>query len=117
MNDIGLQKSDLIQPRISLKAANTTGMVILGVVFEEIVVSQKGKSVSSKQLWYVTEGLDHLLLSRECCQSLGLLPESFPEVLCSTMSRMEVVTPSDFQLETPSQCKIAETLLVHAHTP
>ena len=62
MHAIGLQKSDLIQPRISLKAANITG-------------------ISSKQLCYVTKGQDNLLLYLGCCQSLGLLPENFPVVL------------------------------------
>ena len=71
MNAIGLQKSDLIKPKISLRAANTTGMEILGGVFKEIMVSQEGNSISSRQLCYVTKGLDNLLLSCECYQSLG----------------------------------------------
>ena len=50
MHVIGLQKSDLIKPRLSLKATKTRGMEILGVVFVEIMVSQEGNSISSKQL-------------------------------------------------------------------
>ena len=64
-----------------MKAANTTEIEILGCVVVEIMVSQDENFISSRQLCYVTKGLDHLLLSRECCQSLGLLPEKFPEVL------------------------------------
>ena len=83
MNAMGLLKPDLIKPKLSLKAANTTGMEILGGVFVEVMVSQKGNPISSRQLCYVTKGLDNLLLSRECCQSLGILPKKFPEVLYS----------------------------------
>jgi len=64
MNAMGLQKSDLIEPKLSLKAANTSGMEILGGVFIEIMVSREGNSISSRQLCYVTKGLDNLLLSR-----------------------------------------------------
>ena len=49
MNAMGLQKSDLIKPKLSLKAANSTGMEILGGVFIEIRVSQEGNSLSSRQ--------------------------------------------------------------------
>ena len=87
MNAMGLQKSDLIKPKLSLKAANTTGMEILGGVFVEVMVSQKGNPISSIQLCYVNKGLDNLVLSRECCQSLGILPEKFPEVLYSPDKR------------------------------
>jgi len=50
INAMGLQKSDLIKPKLSLRAANTTGMEILGGVFVEIIVSQEGNSISSRQL-------------------------------------------------------------------
>ena len=60
---MGLQKSDLIKPKLSLRASNTTGMEILGGVFVVIMVSREGKSISSKQLCYVTKGLDNMLFS------------------------------------------------------
>ena len=50
MNAMGLQKSDLIKPKLSLRAAKTTGMEIVGGVFVEIMVSQEGNSISSRQL-------------------------------------------------------------------
>ena len=56
MHTIGFQKSDLIKPRLSLRAANTTGMEVLGGVFVEIMVSQERNSISSRQLCYVTKG-------------------------------------------------------------
>ena len=87
MNAMGLQKSDLIKPKLSLKAAKTTGMEILGGVLEELMVSQKGNPISSRHLCYDTKGLDNLFLSHECCQSLGILPEKFPEVLYSPDKR------------------------------
>ena len=38
MNALGLQMSDLIKPKLTLKAANTTGMEILGGVFVEVII-------------------------------------------------------------------------------
>ena len=88
----------------------------------EIMVSQDGNSISSRQLSYVTKGLDNLLLSCEC--SVRLLPEKFPDVLCTSGKRggqcragiglaspassatLEMVTPSDLLLQTPSQCTL-----------
>ena len=84
MNALGLQMSDLIKPKLTLKAANTTGMEILGGVFVEVIISREGKTMSSRQLCYVTKGLDNFLLSRECCQSLGILSKKFPEVWYSS---------------------------------
>ena len=49
MNALGLQMSDLIKPTLTLKAANTTGMEILGGVFVEVMISREGKSIFSIQ--------------------------------------------------------------------
>ena len=47
MNALGLQMSDLIKPKLMLKAANTTGMEILGEVFVEVMISQERKTIST----------------------------------------------------------------------
>ena len=34
----------------------------------------------TKQLCYVAKGIEHLLLSKEACQALGMIPMDFPKV-------------------------------------
>ena len=90
------------------------------------IAGRKDYIQQTVMLCYVTKGLDNLLSSRECCQSLGILSKKFPEVLYSSDKKeggcsagvglaspassttMEVVTPSDLLLQTPSQCILQE---------
>ena len=43
-------------------------------------IAKGGKRWGTHQLCYVAEGLDQLLLSRESCQSLGIIGKDFPAV-------------------------------------
>ena len=36
--------------------------------------------LKTKQLCYVAKGIEHLLLSKEACQALGMIPMDFPKV-------------------------------------
>ena len=81
LNKLGLRKGDLLQPVLSLKAANATGIVILGATFNKAEGrSSSGVVVSTRQTCYVVQGLDHLLLSREACEKLGIIPDDFPSI-------------------------------------
>ena len=60
--------ADLLQPVLNLKAANGTGITILGATFVKIVGrAPTGQLVSTKQTCYVVKGLDYMLLSKEGC--------------------------------------------------
>ena len=109
LNKLGLIKGDLLQPVLSLKAANATGIVILGATFIKVEGrSSSGVVVSTRQTCYVVQGLDHLLLSRDACEKLGIIPGDFPSInSCTPRSEpaqpggegstivMEVVAPPD----------------------
>ena len=76
---LGMTERDLLVPELHLKAANTSGIDIIGALFVEI----GGKDVSgvtrnTRQLCYVAKGIKHLLLSRETCERLGMIPSGFP---------------------------------------
>ena len=67
-----------------LKAANATGITILGATFVKIVGrAPTGQLVSTKQTCYVVKGLDYMLLSKEGCQKLGIIPSNFPCITAS----------------------------------
>ena len=81
LHALGLSGRDLLQPILSLKAANTSGITIIGVVFLMITGwDRKGNKWRTHQLCYVSEDVEQLLLSREACEQLGMLSKNFPEV-------------------------------------
>ena len=78
---LGVTETDLLEPLLSLNAANKTGIHILGAVYLAISGKDKlGKMWKTNQLCYVAESVDQFLLSREACQQLGMLPDMFPQV-------------------------------------
>ena len=99
--------ADSLQPVLNLKAANATGITILGATFVKIVGrAPTGQLVSTKQTCYVVKGLDYMLLSKEGCQKLGIIPSNFPCITASASgSVMEIVAPPDGgHLDAPSPC-------------
>ena len=98
MNMLGVTENDLPLPTLCLKAANSTGMKVIGATFVQLIGrTSSGHKTVSRQVCCVAEGLDHLLLSGESCIGLGIISEKFPFV--SECSNLEVST------ELPSPCK------------
>ena len=66
LHSLGLNSSHLLVPDLNLRAANATGITILGAAFISISgISSKGKIWRTNQLVYVAEGLDQLILSKD----------------------------------------------------
>ena len=81
LHSLGLNSSHLLIPELNLRAANATGINILGAAFVSISgMSSKGTKWRTNQLVYVAEGLDQLILSKEACESLGLIERNFPTI-------------------------------------
>ena len=79
LTQLGLAKGDLMQCEQRLSGANGGNISILGAVF--VIVSGKdnaGKLWETHQLCYVCEGVSELLLSRDACTKLGMIPDQFP---------------------------------------
>ena len=78
---LGLTEADLLEPALNLKAANSTGIDIVGAMFLEMSGRDESWSLkSTKLLCYVAKGIENLLLSKDACKGLGMIPESFPMV-------------------------------------
>ena len=74
-----MTEQDLLLPELSLKAANTSGIDIVGALFVEI----SGKDVSglvrkTRQICYIAKGVKEQLLSKKTCEKLGMIPARFP---------------------------------------
>ena len=81
LHALGLTRNDLLTLVLNLRAANTSGINILGVVFLMITGWDKqGRRWRTHQVVYVSEGVEQLLLSREACVQLGMISSNFPEV-------------------------------------
>ena len=109
LNKLGLIKTDLLQPALNLRAANASGIDILGATFVTVAgKASTGELVTTKQTCYIVKGLDHMLLSKDACQKLGIIPSNFPSISVSAASAqaMEVVAPPDGgHPEAPSPCR------------
>ena len=78
---LGLSRSDLMDVQMGLSAANGSGLKIIGALFVNITgESTLGEVYETKQLCYVAEGVDRMLLSREACCKLGIINDQFPAV-------------------------------------
>ena len=78
-NSLGLNQKDLLPPDLNLKAANASGIDIVGVLFVTIRgTNEHGRTKETSQTCYVAKGLSQLLLSKDACKDLGIIDESFP---------------------------------------
>ena len=65
---------------MKLSAANRSGLNILGALFIDISgESRIGKVYQTKQLCYIADGVDKMLLSREVCEKLCMISREFLE--------------------------------------
>ena len=81
LHSLGLSVTDLLTLALNFKAANSTGINILGAVYIYIhCVDNCGRVWGTNQLCYVAEDVNQLVLSRDACEILGMIPPSFPAV-------------------------------------
>ena len=82
LSRLGLTKNDLIPVEMNLKGANGSGLNIHGALF--VLISAKNKTTGivykSKQMCYVCDGIDKIILSRETCTQMQMISSKFPEV-------------------------------------
>ena len=73
---LGLRSSDLIPVTMQMHTVTNLGIKIIGAAVLRISAHGRG----TRQLVYITDQNDKLLLSREACTDLGIIPASFPQV-------------------------------------
>ena len=92
MHALGLSQVDLIEPVLNLKAANATGITILGAVYLYIYGRDKsGCKWGTHQLVYIAKDINQLLLSREACEKLSMISNNFPAVGCNQATNINEV--------------------------
>lgn len=76
---MGLSTEDLVPVSMTMRAANKTGIRILGAVVVRIAGdSNDGRQLMTRQIAYVTDSSPRIFLSRAACVDLGLISDKFP---------------------------------------
>ena len=78
---LGLSEADLIPVTTRMRAANNSGISILGAVILRLTgTTTPEQHLTTRQIAYVTNESDRLFISRETCQDLGIISERFPTI-------------------------------------
>lgn len=77
---LGLREPDLIPVTLKMYNATNIGIKILGATILRNVPQIMGVQVETRQMTYVTDATDTLLLSREACSALGIITDAFPKL-------------------------------------
>ena len=81
LHKMGITKRELIPLSNGISTADNEGLGLLGGVLVNITgQSEDGRSITSKQLCYIAEGIDCLFLSKQACKELGIIGENFPTI-------------------------------------
>ena len=81
MHQLGVNKKELIPLSNGVNSADNTGLGLLGGLLINIQdTTSHGKTIITKQLCYIAEGIDCLFLSKQACQQLGIISQNFPQV-------------------------------------
>ena len=76
-----LRLSDLIPVRMKMNAANEKGIHILGALPLRISgTSPAGLTHTTRQIVYFSDSTDKMFLSKQACESLGIISRNFPTV-------------------------------------
>ena len=93
---MGLNADDLIPVTMTMKAANEGGIPILGAMVVRFSgTDSRAMTRETRQIAYITNTSDRILLSRAACIDLGMISETFPTI-------GEVIASDD--AATPTHC-------------
>ena len=78
---MGLSRKHIIPVGMTIKAANTGGLKLLGGVLVRISgKDQQGNERVTRQLAYVAEEVNRVFLSRQASEDLGIIGKAFPTI-------------------------------------
>ena len=81
LNQMGLQKHNLVPVSMQMSAANNEGIKIIGALPLRITgTSPSGVKLVTRQLVYFTPSTKRMFLSKHACTALGLISANFPTV-------------------------------------
>merc|ERR1719318_1136716 len=103
---MGLGRKHLIPVGMTIKAANTGGLKLLGGVLVRISGKDlEGSERFTRQLAYVAEEVERVFLSKKACEDLGIIGDTFPTIGAYALEtddasnnlEEDVVKPDDFK--------------------
>ena len=118
---MGLSTKDFIPVSMTMKAANNKGIRILGAVVVRFASNSGTRRLETRQIAYVTDTSDGIILSRAACMDLGMISDKFPTLgevnlatseLCDCPRRAEPLTKPT-TLPMPATEANRETLQKH----
>ena len=78
---MGLGKKHIIPVGMTIKAANTGGLKLLGGVLVRIRGSNRqGKEIVTRQLAYIAEEVERVFISKKAAEDLGIINKEFPTI-------------------------------------
>ena len=81
LHKLGITKKELIPLSNGVSVADNEGLGLLGGILVNITGQcEDGRSITTKQLCYIAEGIDCLFLSKQACQELGIIGKKFPTI-------------------------------------
>ena len=101
---MGLGKKNIMPVGMTIKAANTGGLRLLGGILVRITgQGLDGVERITRQLAYVAEEVDRVFLSKKACEELGIISRNFPIIGAYAIERDETLeadkTANDFITE------------------
>ena len=81
MHGMGVKRHELVPVSQKILGANQGTLKLWGGLLVDISgVGKDGVTRTTKQLCYIAEGVNRLLLSRRCCIELGIIDKDFPSI-------------------------------------
>ena len=79
LRGLGLIESQLLQPAVTVGCANGTAAHVVGVFFGKVTAMDGADKVQARVMFYVVKTGGNIL-SRNTCETLGVVDEDFPKV-------------------------------------
>ena len=102
VHQLGVKRHELIPVSFRIGAADNDPLKLIGGILVNVSLSDR----SHKQLCYIAEGVNSLLLSETTLKKLGLIPENFPAV--ETTNRVKVQKCEIKDESDPDSCSCPE---------
>ena len=106
LSSLGLVKSELLQPEVTVGCANTTPAGVLGIFFGKVVAMEGVQRTEIRVMFYVLKnGGD--ILSRHTCERLRIIEPQFPVPESHSTVRpvkMDVFSVEDGCFQEPGVC-------------
>ena len=90
---LSLNKTDLLPTNMMMCAANSKEIPFLGALLLRFRGMDKtGNSRETRQVTYITDSCQEVLLSKEACQDLGMISQEFPQITTKTKKEVNLST-------------------------